>query len=95
MGCVVNTMPLQFYPQGRNLVPIVLGAGWAPWPVWTGADSLTSTRIQCQDHPAHSESLCHLYYPGPLCQTTCSMLFVGDEKQAEAVNNTINLSFTL
>jgi len=40
MGCVVNTMPWQFYPQERDLVPIVLGAGWAPWPVWTGAGSL-------------------------------------------------------
>ena len=33
---------------GRSLppVPIVQEAGWAPWPVWTGAENLTPTGIR-------------------------------------------------
>ena len=27
-------------PPGKNLVPIVQEAGWAPGPVWTGAENL-------------------------------------------------------
>ena len=29
-----------------DLVPIVQEAGWAPWPVWTGAENLAPTGIR-------------------------------------------------
>ena len=56
--------PGRFTP-GKDLVPIIYEAGWAPGPVWTGAENLTSTRIRSPDHPALSESLYRLRYPGP------------------------------
>ena len=38
MGWVVNTTPPGFTP-GKDTVPIVEEAGWAPGPVWTGAEN--------------------------------------------------------
>ena len=40
-------------------------AGWAPGPVWTGAENLVPTGIRSPDRPASSESLYRLSYPGP------------------------------
>jgi len=51
----------QFTP-GKDPVPIVQEAGWAPGPVWTGAENLAPTRIQSPDHPAHCQSLYQLRY---------------------------------
>jgi hypothetical protein len=46
-------------------VPIVQEAGWAPGPVWTGAENLApQPRFDPPDRPARSESLCRLSYPG-------------------------------
>jgi hypothetical protein len=53
--------PAAFTP-GKELVPIVQEAGWAPGPVWTGAENLASTRIQSPDHPACSQPLYRLCY---------------------------------
>ena len=63
-GWVVSTTPRPLYPQ-KDPVPIVLEAGWAPGPVWTGAENLSPTRIRSQDRPARSESLYRLSYRGP------------------------------
>ena len=41
-------------------VPVVWEAGWAPGPVWTGAENLAPTGIWSPDVPAHSESPCRL-----------------------------------
>ena len=51
-------------PPVKDPVLTVLEAGGAPGPVWTGAENLASTRIQSPDHPARSESLYQLSYPG-------------------------------
>jgi len=53
------------YPRERDPVPTVQEAGWVPSPVWTGAESLTSTGIQSPDRPARSHSLCRLLSCGP------------------------------
>ena len=50
---------------GKDPVPIVQEAGWAPGPVWTGAENLAATGIRSPDRPACSESLYRLSYPGP------------------------------
>jgi hypothetical protein len=50
---------------GKDPVPIVQEAGWAPGPVWIGAENLTPTGIRSPDRPARSESLYRLTYPGP------------------------------
>ena len=34
---------------GRDTVPIVQEAGWAPGPVWTGAENLAPTGIRSPD----------------------------------------------
>ena len=50
----------------RDQGHVTQDVGWAPGPVWTGAEHLTSTRIRSPDGPACSESLYRLQYPGPL-----------------------------
>ena len=55
--------PGRFTP-GKDPVPIVWEAGWAPGPVWTGAENLAPTGILSPDRPARSESLYLLSYPG-------------------------------
>ena len=49
----------------KNPVPIVYVTGWAPGPVWTGAENLGPTGIRSLDCPAYSESLYQLCYPSP------------------------------
>ena len=57
--------PGRFTP-GKDPVYIVQEAGWAPGPVWMGADDLAHTAFRSPDHPARGESLYRLRYPGRL-----------------------------
>ena len=58
--------PGRFTP-GKDSVPIVQGAGWAPGPVWTGVENLAPPiGDRFPERPARSESLYRLSYPGPL-----------------------------
>jgi hypothetical protein len=52
-----------YFTPGKDPVPIVQEAGWAPEPVWTGAENLAPTGIRSPDHPARSQSLYRLNYP--------------------------------
>jgi hypothetical protein len=63
--------PGRFTP-GKDPVPIVQEAGWAPVPVWTGAENLTPTGIRSPDRSARSESLYRLSYPGPSYNTVAA-----------------------
>ena len=54
--------PAALYP-GKDPVPVVQEAGWAPGPVWTGAENLAPTGIRSPHRPARSQSLYRL--PGP------------------------------
>ena len=56
--------PTAFTP-GKDPVPIIQEAGWAPGTVWTGAENLAPTGIRSPDLPARSESLYRLSYPDP------------------------------
>jgi hypothetical protein len=47
-GWVVSTTPRPFY-LGKDPVPIVQEAGWAPGPVWKCAKNLASTGIRSPD----------------------------------------------
>jgi hypothetical protein len=40
MGCVVNATARPLYLRERDPVHILQEAGWAPGPVWTGAENL-------------------------------------------------------
>ena len=54
------------FTTGKDPVPIVQEAGWAPGAVWTDAENLAPTGIRSPDRPARSESLYRLSYTGPL-----------------------------
>jgi hypothetical protein len=59
-GVSVTNRPL-FTPV-KDPVSIVQETGWAPGPVWTGAENLASTGIRSPDRPARSQSLYRLRY---------------------------------
>jgi hypothetical protein len=42
---------------GKEPVPTVQEAGWAPGPVWIGAENLAPTGIRSLDHPARNQLL--------------------------------------
>ena len=58
----------RFIPE-KDPVPNVQEAGWAPETVWTGAENLAHTGIRYPGHSLCIESLCQLFYPGPLCSS--------------------------
>jgi len=60
-GVSVTHRPL--FTPGKEPVPIVQEAGWAPGPVWTGAQNLAPTGIRSPYRPARSQSLYRLSYP--------------------------------
>jgi len=39
-GVVVSSTPRPHFTPGKDPVPILKEAGWAPGPVWTGGKSL-------------------------------------------------------
>jgi hypothetical protein len=53
------------FTPGKDPVPIVQEAGWAPRPVCIGAENLAPTGIRYPALPARSESLFRLSYRGP------------------------------
>ena len=44
-GWGVSVTPRPLFTPGKDPVPIVQEAGWAPGPVWTGAENLAPTGI--------------------------------------------------
>jgi hypothetical protein len=56
---VIATPPAAL-PPGKKPGTHCIGAGWAPGPVWTGAENLASTEIRFADRPALIESLYRL-----------------------------------
>ena len=67
-------MPWLLFTPRKDLVPIVQEAGWAPGPVWTGAENLAPTEVRSLDHPARSQSLYRLRYPA--CNVHGFRLFI-------------------
>ena len=60
-GWVVNNMPWPHFTPGKDPVPILQEAGWAPGLVWTGGKSRPH-RDSIPDCPAHSQLLYLLSY---------------------------------
>ena len=46
-GGAFNATPRPLYSREREPVPIVQEVGWAPEPVWTGAENNTEELLQC------------------------------------------------
>ena len=63
-GWVVSSTPRPHFTPGKDSVPILQEAGWAPGPVWTGGKSRPH-RDSIPDRPARSQSLYRLSYPDP------------------------------
>jgi hypothetical protein len=59
----VSVTPRLLFTPVKDPVPIVQEAGWAPGPVWTGAENLGPTGIRSPDRPCRSQSLYRLSYP--------------------------------
>jgi len=60
-GWVVSSTPRPHFTPGKDPVPILQEAGWAPGPVWTGGKSRPH-RNSIPDRPARSQSLYRLNY---------------------------------
>jgi hypothetical protein len=52
--------PRPYFTPGKDPAPIVQEAGWAPGPVWTGAENIALTGIGYPELPARSQSLYRL-----------------------------------
>ena len=60
-GWVVSSTPRPHFTPGKDPVPILQEAGWAPGPVCTGRKSRPH-RDSIPNHPARSQSLYRLSY---------------------------------
>ena len=76
-GWGVSVTPRPLFTPGKDPVPIVQEAWWAPGSVWTGAENLAPTGIRSPDRPARSQSLYRLRYPAH--RTYVSYLIIGLE----------------
>jgi hypothetical protein len=56
----VSVTPRLLSNPGKDPVLIVQEAGWAPEPVWTGAENLAPTGTRSPDRSARSQSLYRL-----------------------------------
>ena len=56
---MVSSTPRPHFTPGKDPVPILQEAGWAPEPGWTGGKSRPH-RDSIPDRPARSQSLCRL-----------------------------------
>ena len=79
-GWGVSVMPWPLFTPGKDSVPNVQEAGWAPGPA-TVAENLAPTGIRSPDRPARSQSLYRLRYPAHetcchLCINWLCMCFV-------------------
>ena len=63
---MVSSTPRPHFTPGKDPVPILQEAGWAPGPVWTGGKSRPH-RDSIPDRPACSQSLYRLNYRAHLC----------------------------
>jgi len=62
---VVNATARPLYPRERDPGPVVQDAGWAPGPVWTGAENLATIWMRSPNRPTRSDPLNRLSYRGP------------------------------
>ena len=58
-------MPRPVFTPGKDPVPIVQMAGWAPGPVWTGAENHGPIGIRSLDRPVRSSVAIPTELPGP------------------------------
>jgi len=59
--------PGRFNPGKKTSTHCIGGGGWAPGPVWSVTENLSTTGIRSPDSAARSDSLYRLSYLGPRC----------------------------
>ena len=73
-GLVVSSMPQPHFTPGKDPVPILQEAGWAPGPVWAGLEKSLPHWDSIADLPACSQSLYGLRYRPRIAEA--SALFI-------------------
>jgi hypothetical protein len=73
MGWGVSVKPRPLSTLEKDPVPIVQEAGWAPGPVWTGAEYFAPTGIRSPDRPARSSVAIPTELPGPPLSLSLSL----------------------
>ena len=68
-GWVVSSTPRPHFTPGKDPVPVLQEARWAPGPVWMGRKSRPH-RDSIPDLPAVSQSLYRLSYPAHILKYT-------------------------
>jgi len=71
----VSSTPRPLFTPGKDPVPIVQEAGWAPGPVWTGG-KFRPHRDSTPDHLVRSQSLYRLSYPAHMCVCVCVCMYI-------------------
>ena len=66
MGVGGQCHALAAFTPGKDAVPIVQEAGWAPGPVWIGAENLAPTGIRSPDLPARKRVAIPTELSGPI-----------------------------
>ena len=74
------------FTPGKDPAPIVHEAGWAPGPVWTGAENLAPTGIRSPGRPARIQSLYQLRYPHPPPRNVISAKLMSSEVRSSAIS---------
>jgi hypothetical protein len=68
-GWVVSSTPRLYFTPGKDPVPILQEAGWAPGPVWTGAENLAPPGLDPRIVQPVAQSLYRLSYPAQIWKT--------------------------
>jgi len=72
---VVSSTSRPHFTPGKDPVPILLEAGWAPGPIWTGGKSRPH-RDSIPDRPSRSQSLYRLSYSAHICVCVCVYIYI-------------------
>ena len=72
---VVSSTPRPHCTPGKNLVPILQEAGWAPGQVWTGGKSRPH-RVSIPDRPARSSAPIPTELSGPRFHSVPVLIYI-------------------
>ena len=89
-GRVVSSMPRPHFTHGKDSVPILQKAGWAPGPVWTGGKSRPH-RDSIPDRPARSQSLYRLSYLAHSSNSSSSIVITKPYTQHEWLDTAVHV----
>ena len=88
-GWGVSVTPRPLFTPGKNPLPIVQEAGWAPGTVWTGAENHVQTGIRSPDRPARSVVAIPTTLPGPHTMNEVSAYSLHSNKDLDEFEWTI------